>query len=381
MKIGDKVSFLFDKGGGKVAAIKGNIVYVEDEDGFQIPTPINEVVVESSADSYSTGNMVKAMQSMERRQQIQSDGRSMKALLNEGLDEDVEGMMDMPDDDPSMKDITFKAPVEERKGGNLLSAYLAFVPEDVKKVTDTQFDAYLVNDSNYYLQYTYLSAENNNWHLRRQGVLEPNTKEFIEEFSQREVNSLSRVCIQMTAYKEDKPFALKNPLSVQMRIDPVKFYKLHTFKPNDFFEEPALLYTIVENDKVTRSINLDPDSLKEEMYAKPEELEKLSTMNTAPVRHGLEDAEVIDLHAEKLLDSTGGMSSADILNYQLDKFREVMKNHRHEKGKKVIFIHGKGEGVLRHAIIHELSYRYRTCTWQDASFQEYGYGATQVTIK
>ena len=381
MKIGDKVSFLFDKGGGKVAAIKGNIVYVEDEDGFQIPTPINEVVVESSADSYSTGNMVKAMQSMERRQQIQSDGRSMKALLNEGLDDDVEGMMEMPDDDPSMKDITFKAPVEERKGGNLLSAYLAFVPEDVKKVTDTQFDAYLVNDSNYYLQYTYLSAENNNWHLRRQGVLEPNTKEFIEEFSQREVNSLSRVCIQMTAYKEDKPFALKSPLSVQMRIDPVKFYKLHTFKPNDFFEEPALLYTIVENDKVARSINLDPDSLKEEMYAKPEELEKLSTMNTAPVRHGLEDAEVVDLHAEKLLDSTGGMSSADILNYQLDTFREVMKSHRHEKGKKVIFIHGKGEGVLRHAIIHELSYRYRTCTWQDASFQEYGYGATQVTIK
>ena len=381
MKIGDKVSFLFDKGGGKVAAIKGNIVYVEDEDGFQIPTPINEVVVESSADSYSTGNMVKAMQSMERRQQIQSDGRSMKTLLNEGLDDDVEGMMEMPDDDPSMKDITFKAPVEERKGGNLLSAYLAFVPEDVKKVTDTQFDAYLVNDSNYYLQYTYLSAENNNWHLRRQGVLEPNTKEFIEEFSQREVNSLSRVCIQMTAYKEDKPFALKSPLSVQMRIDPVKFYKLHTFKPNDFFEEPALLYTIVENDKVARSINLDPDSLKEEMYAKLEELEKLSTMNTAPVRHGLEDAEVVDLHAEKLLDSTGGMSSADILNYQLDKFRDVMKSHRHEKGKKVIFIHGKGEGVLRHAIIHELSYRYRTCTWQDASFQEYGYGATQVTIK
>ncbi|MCM1079358.1 MAG: DUF2027 domain-containing protein [Bacteroidales bacterium] len=381
MKIGDKVGFLFDKGGGRVAAIKGDIVYVEDEDGFQIPTPINEVVVEASADSYSTGNMVKAMQNMERRRQIRADGRSMKALLNEGLD-DVESMMQNDtDDDPSSKDITFKAPVEERKGGNLLSAYLAFVPEDVKKVTDTQFDAYLVNDSNYYLQYTYLSAENSNWHLRKHGVLEPNTKEFIEEFSQREVNALSRVCIQMVAFKEDKPFALKSPLSVQMRIDPVKFYKLHTFKPNDFFEEPALLYTIVENDKAARSINLDPDGLKEEMYAKPEELDKLSAMNTKPVRHGLEEAEVVDLHADKLLDSIGGMSSSDILNYQLDKFREVMKAHRHAKGKKIIFIHGKGEGVLRHAIIHELNYRYRPCVWQDASFQEYGYGATQVTIK
>jgi hypothetical protein len=37
-------------------------------------------------------------------------------------------------------------------------------------------------------------------------------------------------------------------------------------------------------------------------------------------------------------------------------------------------------GVLRHALIHEINYRYKHCTYQDASFQEYGYGATQVTI-
>ena len=42
---------------------------------------------------------------------------------------------------------------------------------------------------------------------------------------------------------------------------------------------------------------------------------------------------------------------------------------------------GKGEGVLRQTLIHELNYRYKSCTYQDASFQEYGYGATQVTIK
>ena len=32
-------------------------------------------------------------------------------------------------------------------------------------------------------------------------------------------------------------------------IDPVKFYKLHTFSENDFFEQPALIYTIIENDR------------------------------------------------------------------------------------------------------------------------------------
>lgn len=381
MKIGDKVSFFFDKGGGTVAAIKGNIVYVEDEDGFQIPTPINEVVVEASADSYSTTNMVHAMAKAERQASIKSDGRSVRSLIREGMDEDVDMSVDAVDDDPAMKDISFQKPVEERKGGNLLSAYLAFVPEDIKQVTNTKFDTYLVNDSNYYLHYIYLSAENNSWTVRAQGTLDPNTKEYIEDFTQREVNALSRVCIQLIAFKKDKPFSLKQPVSVQLRIDQVKFYKLHTFQPNDFFEEPSLLYTIVEGDKVARSLNVDADTLKEEMYAQQGDIDRLTALNTKPVRKGMEDAEVIDLHAEKLLDNTGGMSSSDILNYQLDKFRSVMKEHRNERGKKIIFIHGKGEGVLRHAIIHELNYRYRPCTYQDASFQEYGYGATQVTIK
>ena len=38
MKIGDKVRFLSEVGGGRVAGFQGkNIVLVEDEDGFQVP--------------------------------------------------------------------------------------------------------------------------------------------------------------------------------------------------------------------------------------------------------------------------------------------------------------------------------------------------------
>ena len=54
MKIGDKVRFLSETGGGRVAGFQGNnIVLVEDEDGFQVPTPIKEVVVIDN-DDYST---------------------------------------------------------------------------------------------------------------------------------------------------------------------------------------------------------------------------------------------------------------------------------------------------------------------------------------
>ena len=89
------------------------------------------------------------------------------------------------------------------------------------------------------------------------------------------------------------------------------------------------------------------------------------------------------LHEEidALLDSTAGMSHADILNYQIGKFQEVLDKYSTEKGKKIIFIHGKGEGVLRHSLINMLNYKYKRYQYQDASFQEYGYGATQVTIR
>lgn len=46
MNIGDKVRFLNDVGGGTVTAFRpGGIVLVEDEDGFDVPMPQNEVVV------------------------------------------------------------------------------------------------------------------------------------------------------------------------------------------------------------------------------------------------------------------------------------------------------------------------------------------------
>ena len=89
----------------------------------------------------------------------------------------------------------------------------------------------------------------------------------------------------------------------------------------------------------------------------------------------------IDLHATELLETTVGMSSHDIKEYQMDVFRRTMQSHLKEKGRKIIFIHGNGDGVLRQAILSELKRNYKQCQWQDASFQQYGFGATMVTIK
>jgi hypothetical protein len=57
------------------------------------------------------------------------------------------------------------------------------VPEDVKAISSTSFEAYLVNDSNYYLYYTYQSAEGKAWKTRSHGLVEPNMKFLLEEFT------------------------------------------------------------------------------------------------------------------------------------------------------------------------------------------------------
>lgn len=227
MKIGDKVRFLSEVGGGRVSGFQGkDIVLVEDEDGFDVPMRITEVVVIGEED-YDTRHVVE----VKLKQKAQTAAPPMEEEL-----------------EPADRPITFRAKPEERKGGDKLSVYLAFVPMNVKELMQTRFESYLVNDSNYYLRYTLLSAEGTAYSVRSTGEVEPNTKAYIEEFGREDLQGLEHLCVQMLAYKRDKHFLLKPPVNVPLRIDGVKFYKLHTFEENDFFEEPALIYTIIEND-------------------------------------------------------------------------------------------------------------------------------------
>ena len=74
------------------------------------------------------------------------------------------------------------------------------------------------------------------------------------------------------------------------------------------------------------------------------------------------------------------MQPKDMLQMQLDEVRKIMQAHRLRQGQKIVFIHGKGDGVLRKAVISLLKKEYPKCDLQDASFREYGFGATLVTV-
>lgn len=352
MKIGDKVRFLNSVGGGIVRGFQGkDQVLVEDEDGFEVPAFIRECVVVGDSD-------MQVRNSNKPKIQIPAEEPQPKKKAQE------------------------PAAVEETAEGERLNVFLAYLPENPKAIQSCGYEAYFVNDSNYFLLFNYMSRENNSWTSRYNGVIEPNTKIFLEEFGKEELNVLEKVCVQLIAFKKEKPYSLKNAISVELRLDTVKFYKLHCFMANDYFDEGALLYPVVRNDLPEKEMLVSAAELKEAMQKKARDERRSSPQPIVRKKGGGSSAILeIDLHIHELLDDTAGLSNADMLQYQMDKFHEVMGQYAAEKGQRIVFIHGKGDGVLRKAIEKELKTRYKQHDYQDASFREYGYGATMVTIK
>lgn len=359
MKKGDKVRFLNEVGGGIVKGFQNkDTVLVEDEDGFEIPMLIRECVV-IDTDDYNIRRGTPPPNPKEEKMPRKEQSHSIAA----GKAEEKPNTAYHP---------------AETKEGEKLNVILAYVPQDIKAVSTTAFDTYLVNDSNYYLYYTYLNAEGTSWQVRAHGQIEPNTKLFLEEFEKGQLNELEHVAVQLIAWKEGKSFLLKQAAGVELRLDTVKFYKLHTFTESAYFEEPSLRYDIVKEDAPARQVFADAESLRQALMQKKRSDE--SRPHPAPPSPQKEGIVEVDLHIGTLLDNTSGMSSGEMLAYQLDVFRKTLDEHLGKKGQRIVFIHGKGEGVLRSAILKELKSKYRSCTAQDASFREYGFGATMVTI-
>ena len=385
MKIGDKVRFLNEVGGGTVMGFIGkDQVKVEDEDGFDIPVLIREcVVIETNEYNISKKSRTEIKPSKQLSSSQQTAQDTINKLREQGGFKPLEleeARIIIKKGKPTEEEITFKPKAIERKGGDELNVFIAYVPVDTRQMVTTPFECYLVNDSNYYLSYSYLNGEGKSWQLREQGVAEPNSKILIEEFEKDKLNELEHICVQCFAFKQDKSFALKPAVQIELRIDTVKFYKLHTFSQNEFFEQPSLVYDIIKKDVPIKQMFVQAEELQEILLSKKDSEENSHFKSQMPSKDIQKDLIEIDLHAKELLETTAGLSSGDILAHQLEVFHENREKHKQKKGQKVVFIHGKGDGVLRKKIREELKYRYKSCQWQDASFREYGFGATLVII-
>lgn len=358
INVGDVVRFLDSVGGGKVTKIINNIVYVEDEDGFEIPAQTSNVVVTATA-----AQARETQQTASRAENFYAP-KTFTAPKSDYIVEET-----LPD-----------AP--ETTEGEKLNLVLAFVPVDPECVEISDLEAVLVNDSNYRLLFSFASGDGDKLELRRTGELESATEITLVTIPRGELAAYQNITLQAVAFKRGKNFALKAPVSFKTSVDATKFSRRGCFKSNPYFDVPVIAFTVIKDDVAAGDEKvLTHDTAKDLAAAMKAKQQK----DRRPVRKSKpaqkkDDPLVVDLHANELLDNTAGMGPAEILNYQIDKFREVMSENMRHPGRRIVFIHGKGEGTLRHALLKELSYRYKECDVCDASFREYGYGATQVTI-
>ena len=353
VKVNDIVRFLNDVGGGRVTRIDGKTVYVEDEDGFERPATERELVVVGQA-----GTKASAYERPLdiRTRQVEPDKPAPK----------------QPAPEPVL-------PIEETPEGEVLNIVLGYEAREIKHLNTTTFFASLVNDSNYILYFTYMTRGDGagEWQTRYHGIVEPNIMVELEEFGHDDLNSMTHIAVQYVAFKQGKNFKLKNPALVELRLDVTKFYKLHCFHENPYFDVPVIAVEIVTNDRPARMMHIDSSDLERAMKEK----KRMDRPQRKPVKKVDNNGVIVqDLHITSLMDNLSGMSPGAILEYQMDKFREVMDANINKHGQRIVFIHGKGEGKLRQHLLSELKRRYPRCTAQDASFREYGFGATQITI-
>ena len=149
-QVGDIVRYLNSTGGGKIVKIDGNLAYV-DEDGFETPVLLKECVVVTPA---------------QPKPKTESKYVAPPVVI------------------PAPAKAQKEDPVEETPAGERLNIVLAYEPEEIKHLNTTEYDAYLVNDSNYYLYFTYLvKSDLHDWVTRFAGIVEPGIQVHLEHLT------------------------------------------------------------------------------------------------------------------------------------------------------------------------------------------------------
>lgn len=299
MKIGDKVRYLNAVGGGVITRIgEKGVVTVLEEDGFETPVLANDVVVVADTNEL---NFVSESKS-------KPDTTTTAQTVEK----------------PQYKfDIA-----EETPEGESINVSLAFVPVNIKSLQNTDMEMFVINESNYYIDFQILTG-NATVSVHTADTIEPHTKLFITDVRKDEVNDYEFVRFQGFAYKQTTKFDAKPALDVAVRINPVDFYKLHRFEENDFFEAKAMLVNLIENDYPPIKYLIDDKQLQEAMHDKRPQPTK---RQFAPPRKS--QIIEVDLHIHELIDNFANLDNADMLRIQLDKFHSVMKKNINKKGKK-----------------------------------------------
>lgn len=324
IRVGDIVRSLTDKLEGKVCGfINNNTVNVySDEYGFEIPVAISDLVV------------VKSDFKKEEKNEVSSQKQIDTSSHN--------------------------------------SVFIAICPDNINNISHSTFSIYIINDTDRNCLFAVYTKRDDIYKCLEEGISEPYSSKFIERFSIRDFDSIESIYTQALIAKKGMK-SIRPAIENEVKIKTSSLCKSGAYTHTKWFQTPSLLRDIISSDvdiSVLEVKNIEP---KKSDIPKGEKQFETQTTNPNIIE--------VDLHINMLLDDTKGMENKDMLEYQMDVFRKTMEENKLKRGKKIIFIHGKGDGILKQRILWELKAKYKRHNHQDASFKNYGYGATMVTIK
>lgn len=221
MKIGDQIRFLDDIGGGTISRIDEakKIVYVTDNDGFEVPTKMSQVVVVNNIKANNLPMTEKELLAAEKptEQPVYSTPAATAT----------------PDLEPE------NIEEYETEYGDTLLVQLAFIPQNIRLMQSTPYDAVLINDSNYYLFYTIATINDHESTIVAKGMVEPNMTDTFLTISKDELNNWEHLRIQTIPFKISKQYKSQRVIDVDLKLHLVNFFKLHAFTANEYFDQPA----------------------------------------------------------------------------------------------------------------------------------------------
>lgn len=352
-KVGDRVSFLNDKGGGIVKKIiDTRMAEVEIEDGFNIPVLMSDLVIDFRSQPTRQEQVV---------QQVQQDIKNQQIIEQESRDE------------ARRSELRRFARKSEEEG-----IYLAFIPHEQQWLLTGLLDVAVINNTPADALYSFNLKQGEKYANIDYGSIAPYSKVVLEAISRDDLEHWCEGVIQMVLCQDDIDLVY-HPLHAPFSLRVSRFFKEGSYVEAGIIGEKALmicLSTLV----ALKGSETDYTKLMKNGVMQPAASKDIVKEKALIDKHQTAPGEaIVDLHIGELVDNILGMSSNDIFRVQIDYFRKMLDSAIKNDYSKVTFIHGVGNGVLKNAIIQELK-NYENTSNRMASISMFGVGALDVMI-
>ncbi len=356
-KKGDKVRFLNDIGGGIVTQVDHRTVYVRNEDGFDIPVSESELI-KADVNGSMFSDVVTASD-IEPEQQEKP--LSVPAPIVETIDYiDISDDQGIPNIDPTVQ---------------LLLTWTA----ERKKNGKTVYNLHLINDCEYHIMYVSAMVTEGVYRGIQAGMLENDSIMHLTTIADTDLKEISKILIECLFFKKGA-FMPQEPMKYELKIEEFYVTDASNYQPNDYFESKALIFNITEESLLAEIENVSKE-LQSKFEKQKKHIDDLQTKARPVVKKQQGETEEVDLHIEQLVDNDPkSLSPAEMLDIQMARFNIALEGAIRNHTKRIVFIHGVGNGRLRLEIRRVLDQKYPKLRYQDASFKEYGYGATLIFL-